>query len=328
MKFEPIGLNPRLPLTGTRLESNSASANDQAALAGAKFKRIYMEYPRHVEFHARCDFLIKIGLELRGSPQTGMRGLGPSNSGKSTAAEAFIRKYEAAWPRTEQFVPIVYIVLERVSTTKKLMMSILAFFGDDYSGSEFALTRRVYACFERLGTRLLIIDEVQHLSLSRHHHTDVTDSLKRILDAGIVPILFLGTMDAIGLFTSNVQLASRLQPPQDFDPLDRERSTDRALFKGYLSSLDRAIVEAGLMPLPAGLANTWIRGCLHEATKGVVGLASRIVAFALEIAIRRGAEAIEVFDLALAVDRFAVPLLVQENPFRARDGGRAVGGEA
>ena len=53
----------------------------------------------------------------------------------------------------------------------------------------------------------------------------------------------------------------------------------------------------------------------------MVGRVSRLAQAALEIAIRRGAARLEPYDLAEAVDRWAIPqAFVESNPFRVSHG--------
>lgn len=291
---------------------------DDIASKIAAFETIYIPYPPHLEFHECCDYLIKLGRATRGRAQKGMRTLAPSGSGKTTAAENFVDRFEAQYPRTDGYVPIVYIALERATTAKKLMMSILDFFGDHYSGSgnEQTLKKRVKACFERFGTELLIIDEVQHLNTRRTDQGDVTDSLKRLLDDGIVPIVFLGTDEAADLFQRNLQLNGRLVAPCDFNKLDFESPADRGLLGGYALLLDQALVEQEIVPKRSGLDDPWILGCLHTVSDGVIGRVSRLVSVALEVALRRDATRLEIRDLAEAVDRWAIPnAFCETNPF-------------
>ncbi len=291
---------------------------NQIAAKIAVFKTIFIQYPPHAEFHEACTYLIELGRASRGQAQVGLRTLAPSGSGKTTAAQAFVRLVETRQPRTENYVPVVLIALERATTAKKLMMSILDYFGDNYSayGNEQTLKKRVKACFERFGTELLIIDEVQHLNACYSRQNDVTDSLKRLLDDGVVPIAFLGTDDALDLFTRNLQLSGRLIAPCDFKKLEVESKRDRDLLAGYVTLLDLALVEKGVMPELSRLNDEQVLGDLFAVSGGVIGRISRLVAVALEFALRRGANRLEVEDLALAVDRWAIPnAFCDTNPF-------------
>lgn len=128
--------------------------------------------------------------------------------------------------------------------------------------------------------------------------------------------VFLGTDDALDLFTRNLQLSGRLIAPCDFRRLDIESERDRGLLAGYATLLDRALVERGVLREPSGLNDPWILGCLFAVSDGVIGRVSRLVAVALEFALARNAERLEVEDLALAVDRWAIPnAFCRTNPF-------------
>lgn len=315
----PIGFDPDSPLTGASWPASDSAVNSEVARKYALFEKIYVPYPRHIEFHSRCDYLAKLGQETRGRPQRGMRVLAPSGSGKTAAAKAFKRLIEEATPPTEHYVPAIIVSLEDHATSRKLMVSILKKLGDKHAdeGNEMQLRSRAYAYFERLGTKLLFVDEVQHLLNRRVVQSDVTDSLKGFLDGGVVPVVFLGTDEGESLFTRNKQLSGRLLPPSDFTPLGRDRPQDRLLLAGYVRALDEAIVGNGLVKRHAGLDHPWIRGCLHDVSAGVIGRISRLLAIALENANRRKADCIEVHDLAVAVDQWAIPgHFIDVNPFR------------
>ena len=138
--------------------------------------------------------------------------------------------------------------LERTATLKKLLTSILDQFGDPHStpGNELFLKRRVMAGVERFGTELLFVDEVQHLNYRSGPKNDVEDTLEGMLDAGVVPTVFLGTQDAGALVGRNLQLNGRLLPPCDFEPLRAGVKEDQRLFAGFAAKLEKATVEQGV----------------------------------------------------------------------------------
>lgn len=316
----PLGFDPDLPLTGGFVEDWSAPTNDAVVAALDRYDAIYIPVPWHAEFHSRCDFLVKLGQSTKGKPQKGLRVLAPSGSGKTTAMLQFIQLFEQQHPRTDEHVPAILVPLERATTTRKLMSSILTAFDDPFAtvGTELKLKSRVLKCFERFGTKLLIIDEVQHLHFRSTVMSDATDTLKRLLDDGVLPIIFLGTDAAEAMFTRNLQFNGRLLPPCDFQKLDPLVDRDRALFSRFLEELDLAIVDEAIFSQRAGLAHRSIAACLHEISDGIIGRVSRLLFVAIEIALRRSADRIEVYDLALATDRWALTQgFVKENPFRA-----------
>lgn len=301
-------------------EDTSSGANRRLAAAAAAYEQIFLPYPRHVEFHSRCDYLIQLGEATKGQPQRGLRVLAPSGSGKTTAAKKFIALVEQRNPPRSDTKPVVRIGLTSAATTKKLFSDILDELGDGFAdrGTEQILRRRVVACFRHFRTQLLIIDEVQHLNYRSSEKNDVTDALKSLLDAGVVPIVFLGTEDAEPMFKRNLQLNGRLLPPCDFKPLRATVAEDAEMFREFWLRLDAEIVQRDLIPRRSGLDGAEFLGALHKVSAGVVGTVSRLTGYAMEGALRRGRERIELCDFISATDRWAIEQnFVQMNPFRA-----------
>lgn len=296
---------------------NPLDLNEAIAEKLARFKRVFIPYPPHIHLHGRLDYLQRLGRQCRGEPQMGLRVLAPTGSGKSSAALAYIAFVESQRPRTETFIPVIKIELERNSTSKKLMMSILNALGDPYShhGNELTLKRRVLEYFKRFGVELLIVDEVQHLNYRNGLKSDVTDTLKVLLDTGVVPIAFLGTQEAKVLFERNLQLNGRLLPPCDLLPLDSKRAGDRDLFARFVSRLDHVIVDQGILPNLSDFEGSGLLPALFDVSDGVVGRVSRLLQVALEAALRRDAQCLERADIAWAIDQWAVPQsFVKSNP--------------
>jgi hypothetical protein len=296
-------------------ECTSAETNRLVVQRIAAFRTIFVPYPRHIELHSRCDYLMELGQATKGQPQRGMRVLAPSGSGKTTAAQAFIQEVERRFPPSREQRPVLYVSLDRATTVKKFYASILIAFGDDFTRyrNELELKQRVIAFLNRLGCRLLFIDEVQHMAKGSG---DVTESLKNLLDLGAVPIVFLGTDDAEAMFSSNLQFNGRLLQPCDFAPLSATVLEDQQLLRGYWERLDVETVRLGLMPKSSGLFDPAFLSALHAVSAGVIGRISRLTEAALEIAIRRGRERLDWEDFSLATERWAMPQgFVDVNPF-------------
>lgn len=310
-------------MIGPRDEDNSPSMNTLVAQMQARLKALYIAYPKHVQMHSHLDYLQKLAACQRGQPQMGLRILGPSGSGKTTAACEYVRLVEQRQPVDSPLRPVLFIRLDRATTTKRLMISILVELGDEQSmnASEHTLKRRVVAYLERLGVELIIIDEVQHLNFRTSANNDVTDALKTFLDAGVVSIAFLGTDVAKPMFARNLQLNGRLLPPFDLDPLSAASTEDGALLGNYVDCLNDGIVQLGILKERADFSDPKTLGALHEVSQGVIGRISRLFGVAVGIALRRRADRLEIYDLALAVDRLAIPNnFIKTNPFRKGGG--------
>lgn len=189
-------------------------------------------------------------------------------------------------------------------------------------GNELTLKRRVLEYFILLQTELLIVDEVQHLNYRNGLKNDVTDTLKGLLDAGVIPIVFLGTEDAAPMFSRNLQLNGRLLSPCDLNPLNARSAIDRDLFARFVRKLEEVVVAQGVLPELSMLEAEGALPALFEVSGGVVGRVSRIFHVALEAAIRRGSHRLEVSDLSVAFDEWAVTQsFVAQNPLKGAGHG-------
>lgn len=301
-----------------RPQQPRAELNEGIAVKIAAFKEVFIPYPIHMSLHVELDYLQKLGRQTVGKPQMGLRVLGPSGSGKTAAVLAYIAAVERTRPRTPTFVPVLKVDLERGSTPKKFMMSILQAYGDLHAGhgNELALKIRVFACFERLGTELLIVDELQHLNYRNGVKNDVTDTLKGMLDAGVIPMAFLGTEEAAPMFVRNLQLNGRLLPPCDLHPLTARRPDHQNLFATFVAKLEQVVVERGILPQRSNLAGDNLLPGLFEVSAGVIGRVCRLFEAALVHALRRDADKLERIDISWATENWAMEqAFIDRNPF-------------
>ena len=172
----------------------------------------------------------------------------------------------------------------------------------------------------RASVKIIVLDECQHLKNLSNDSMQVTDQLKVFLDESIVPVVFSATYDADPMFEANTELCGRLADTIDQKPLDPEDDDDVELFGQFMTRLDAEMVKRKLVPKPSGLGDNYQVTCLMLASKGVIGMAYRIVQAALLIAIARDADYVEPYDLALAVSRWAIPNKVcKSNPFLRAD---------
>jgi hypothetical protein len=285
----------------------------------ALFRSIVIEYPRHLELHDRLDYLQSLGRDSQGGAQMGLRVLAPSGSGKSTAAKAYKKLVEELCPPSDVKVPVLYLPLSSATTSRRLMVQILQALDDRFAekGTEQALQARAVDYMRRLGVELLIIDEIQHLNFRTSAKNDVTDALKSFLDAGVAPIAFLGTDEALPMFERNLQLNGRLIAPFDMPKLAAARGEDRSLFASFVAALCAQMAEKRIFSEPVNLVQPAVLGALLEVTDGVIGRVSRLFQVAVEAALRRDAATITVEDLSLAVEGWAIPQnFASRNPFR------------
>lgn len=320
------------PETGLAAPDRSLETIGRVAAAIAAYDGIHVETDRHDAIQSHYELVMACGFTTKGRPQLGGRVLGPSGSGKTTAARFFQAAVEERGLHAAGEKPVLIVPLDRACTSRRLFSSILRELGDGFyeKGTEELLQKRSYEGLRRLGVKLLVIDETQHLKFRSTHRNDITDTLKRVLDDALCPIMFIGTDDAVSLLNDNKQLANRLHPPCDLPPLDVREAADRRIFKDYVLGIDDGLVEAGLMSRISRLGEKRRLSCLMEISGGVLGRVSNLVRAALAEAVGRGAEIVEVCDLAAATSSWAIaqefidynPFLtgVRPKPSRAQDG--------
>ncbi|ESQ83989.1 hypothetical protein AEAC466_09600 [Asticcacaulis sp. AC466] len=303
-----------MPLTGQLSADFSPSTTKKVASALSKFSSVFINLPQQTQVHAHLDCLRLTGKASKGEPQRALRCLAPPASGKSTLAQTYARSVNTAVPAGENSTPVVYVSLQNNATSKRFMQSIL--FGRNASdvGTEMMLKRRIVDDFAKNGVELLIIDEIHHAS-TRDDSTPLTNVVKSFLNDAICPVAFFGTPAAENLFRGNRELAQRTQIVCDIKPL-KSHAEDMETLAAFLVQMDRELVKRDIFRRSSSFLHDHAVECLMEVSEGVVGAVARILQHALEIAVWRHADHIEMFDLARAVDEWAIPQgYVNTNPF-------------
>ena len=306
------------PTTGEPHPTPSAATAVALAKAVVAFDGIYIDNPGHRAVFSSYENLRQLGVANRGKRQRGVRNLSPTGSGKTTVAEAFRRWVAERHDDDATTRRVVIAPLDLKCTVKGLWRSVLLALGDPHwqRGDEPNLRMRAYDALAQCGTELLIMDEVQHLGFQSSERADVTDALKRILDDGVVPVVFSGTLDAKPMLERNPQLSGRLNAPCDIQPLDIALAEDRAVFRAFASKLDDEMTRLGVTRQRSGLDDPRTLSALAIVSEGVLGRIGNVVRASLVSTVERNADFIEPYDLAVAVDRYALgQKLVTTNPF-------------
>lgn len=311
------------------------------------FNRMRIKHPRVEEVSQLCEDLRSTSAEP--GPKTFGSCFAPSHSGKTTAFDYYVEKTVVPEAVARGLVPanlpldqqvkmqklVVHVTLEGGATPRSLCADILTALGDPRSskGSKSLLLRRVYDLLSELGVELLVVDEIQHLAVSRHREVDgedvasvqrqrtseVTDTLKSMLIRGVVPMVFVGIEEARDYLLCDQQLALRCFDELDFGELDWEDAAERQVFVDFVGRLGLMLKKEKLFENRANFLVEDIPACLHKASKGRLGIACKIVAQACRHATKANAGTVERDHLSKAVDTFAIPRnIVRDNPFKRR----------
>lgn len=313
--------NAGAPRTGRATPQYDDAGIARAAAALVAFGTIHIAYPPQQAIAGRIEVLRQRSLGRRGEPLPGLRLSQLSQAGKTRTFTEYRRQLMSrTLLATGASNPhqVLYLGLEVRVTVKMMCCQILRMLGDPHwdKGNTDEIKQRTREFMHARGVELLFVDEIQHLAKESTERTDVTDELKRFLDMGIVPVVFAGNEESRAFFERNAQLASRLGPPLELSPVDAGETAQLAAFKQFCADLDAAMVTARAIGSPSSLAEASQLNGLLVASGGHIGRVCRIVEAALEHAVLREADFIELFDLSYAVETFAIPQgYTTANPF-------------
>lgn len=244
--------------------------------------------------------------------------LGASGCGKSTMIKEFVRTLEPPEdPRTK-----LVIVIETPSnpTVKSMASEVLQAIGDPmfFRGTEVQMTDRIVKLLKKLGTRLLIFDELQNLidKESDKLSFKAADWLKRLINISKIPTVIVGLERAEELFLVNEQLRRRFTESYVIEVFDWKNMNTRKMLKGFLKALQQKYrFEENLQ-----IYNNEMAFRFYCASGGLVGYLMAIVREAERLAIGTLSNAIGLEHLAQAY-RNAVcgNRLVGVNPFASKD---------
>lgn len=285
-------------------------------------RSIFIHNPNHVGVFKSLDEVIALG--CKGSYQTGVRNAAESYAGKSSSADEFARIVHRRGSYPAELRPIVRVELEQACTPKRFWLAILAAYDDGFASSkdEEQLRRSAYEAFEKHGTVLLIIDEVQHSGYRSKGFSAPTDVIKRFISDAQVGLGLFGNEKAKELLESNNQLSHRLLPPCDIQPLNLADGTDQGSFRKFLRKYDKALVDEKLFLGSNDLHDERTLSCLMSVSRGYLGRVVTLVQVAARHAFLRDATAIEFCDLSFACTTWAVgQKLAPHDPFRFGTGG-------
>jgi hypothetical protein len=300
------------------------------------FQQLRIRHPRIAEVTKKFNSARKTKRLAPYTPKRYVEFFAESHTGKSTAVQTYLEDvvvpeviaeglFPADMPKeliAMQQTRVIHVTLTEKATRKSLYSDILRRLGDDRAehGDHTILRKRVTSFLGDKSVELLILDEIQHLSVGmvrqvegrrtrglQTQGTDVSDALKKIMIDGLVPIVFVGVPEAKVHFSVDEQLGNRELDKIDFSPIRWTVKEERDLFVDYCAETGVLIEHHGLLPEISDFVSDGIPACLWAASRGRIGLASRICEEAVFHASDRGAQRVEFEDFERAVDTRAIP---------------------
>lgn len=234
--------------------------------------------------------------------------VGPTNNGKTMVVEKFRRSHPplAAVDAEDGIarVPVLKMQMPAGPDERRFFGAILDELGMNRWPKERVATQQNLAVrlMRAADVRMLVIDEVHNvLSGSGLQQRRLLNLLRWIGNELQIPLVGVGTSEALRAIRSDDQLANR------FEPVPLLLWDEDEAYRRLLSTLE------ALLPLrkPSGLAQPALAGKIFAMSEGVLGEIVSIVTRAATIAVTSGAEAVS-------------PRLIEKSGFISPTGRRRV----
>lgn len=214
----------------------------------------------------------------------GIAILGPSGVGKSTLLKSFAAEVNSA--AVGRFTkPAVIADIPSAPTNKSIASAILAGLGDPfaYAAKHSAEEKqgRVLHLFNELNTRVLILDEGQHLSERRRSvQYETADWIKNLLNASNVMVVFAGLPTLEQFIHANKQLRRRFSASYRYEPFNLNDSMSMRNFMGVLHAFQSQLPVNSISMTSADVAQR-----LYFASGGLIDYLVKILERAVAIAV-------------------------------------------
>ena len=313
---------PATPLFVAPSGETLSERTKRVAQAQAAFRQIRVDYPPQTEVIACLDE-VRHATKLRpkGAACGGARLVAPFGTGKTEAVLQLRAHAQRGAPA--ETTPVLIVEIDSQGSADSVPSSILKALEvarPDY-GTERVRWERAVSELRIAQVEMLVFDEFNRAAKRPTMSRPIATSIRqKIMDAGVAPVVFVGSEEAATVFAQVPELMSRLQNQVFLERLSWTEPIDRELYLSFVDDLDSAIAERGLLAGKSYLVREHIARPLCEATAGRVRLISMVIEHAMSSAVREGRGFIETADLANAVDDLCVPdRFCTRNPFRGGD---------
>ena len=252
---------------------------------------LWLLEPRWIGYTCAQTALSRLEALMRHPPIHRMPNLlrvGPTNNGKTCIVQHFAERYPALLDHEgeRRRCPVITLQMPPVPDEGRLYEEVLEHVQAPYRSRMPAAHQlaQVRLLLRHLKIKLLIVDELHHLLASRlESQRIVLNTLKFLGNDLQIPLVGVGTADALRAIQTDPQLANR------FRPLALPKWTLNDEYRKLLASFER------LLPLrqPSHLHHPDLAAELLALSEGTIGDLATVLNLAVEAAIRSGQERID-----------------------------------
>lgn len=190
---------------------NTDAISNDARATVKNLRSFYGKFPQVVRIENGLERLMDFRC-LNEEPEC-LAVIGETGTGKSTILNRFACRYPRVTHAEFTEVPVLLVPVPAKCTIKLLSAEALAVMGSPFAakGNEVELTTQLLTLLAACRTRVIIFDEVNHLSDrgGQKSHYLVGDWIKSLSYKSKLPIVLVGTPAAQVLWRTNEQLGDR-----------------------------------------------------------------------------------------------------------------------
>lgn len=215
-----------------------------------------------------------------------------TNNGKTALAYKFVRDYSPLEDSPDYGKrPVVYVHAPPYADLSGFYDAILRSLNAPYRSTARPQAKwdQLLQLLTAIGTRVLILDEVNNFLIGKvDQRSMVLNSLKSLSNELRIPVVAMGTQDAVRVFQTDQQLGNR------FEPIGIPRwgmTREYAVFVArYVQSLE--------LKQDSDFRSKELVGRIHAMSEGLTGETCKLLALAAETAIHSGRELIDASTLS------------------------------
>lgn len=285
-------------------------------------KGLIVHHPRYLELLNELEMMLYFS-EDSVSPE-GMFIYGETGVGKSTLTEEFRDRYpkKRIVEENQEYtqIPVLHVRVPPKATNRMLASKILEEMGDPLHdrGTEGLLTSRIHNYVKKLGIRMLILDELQHLIDADTDHVLNTASnwVKTFTEEVGIAVVLCGMPDSLKVFLANPQLDRRYCNKKELESFFFGTTEEILTFRTFLKKIDEQLPFSEA----SHLADPELSNKIYYVSKGIPFYVMKLMEEATVIAAMNGADSIEQVHLSKALTKIKqVGRPYSCNPFIIQD---------
>ena len=241
--------------------------------------------------------------------------LAPSGSGKTHLRNFLKRRSPDRITDVLTEVPVIAFDVPTSATARSMCEALLSAMGETVNGrgQSTLLLNRILTLIPKIGTELIIIDNVQDIPEKRRAKgiLEIGGFIRRLIDETNCLILLLGTPAAREMISANSQLRRRTSRILEIDYFYFGTDSEKSTFARFLFQVD------DLLPLKKSsfLHHAETAQRIHLATFGIPSYLFQLLSEAIEESVSENRESINNNDLATAYVKLFADSSKSRNPF-------------